>query len=101
MNYSIVYITESTILNTLIGACKIGVCNINPRFSSSNNTEATNPIDIIYNLIVVFKPFGRFINVIKIPIFRFIMSEKIDFEGWNVLNSRDLEFNNSSVNIVT
>ncbi len=67
-------------LNTLIGACKIGVCNINPRFSSSNNTEVTNPIDIIYSLIVVFKPFGGFINVIKASIFRFIISEKINFE---------------------
>ena len=88
-------------LNTLIGAYKIGVCNISPRFSSSNNAEATNFIDIIYNLVVVFKPFGGLINVIEVSVFRFIMSEKIDFEGWNVLNSRDLEFNNSSVNITT
>ncbi len=77
------------------------MCNISSRFSSSNDAEATNLIDIIYSLIVVFKPFGGFINVIKVSVFRFIMSEKIDFEGWNVLNSRDLEFNNSSVNIAT
>jgi len=87
-------------LNALIGACRIGVCNINPRFNSSNDAEVTNFIDIIYSFIVVFKPFGGFINVIKALIFRFIISEKIDFEGWNILNSYNLEFNNSSVNIV-
>ena len=80
MNYSIVYMTESTIPNTLIDTCKIRVCNINPKFNSSNDAETTNPIDITYNLIVIFKPFGGFINVIKVSIFRFIMSEKINFE---------------------
>ena len=81
MNHSIVYIIESTMPSTLIGACRIRVYNISPRFSNSNDTETTNFIDIIYNLIVVFKPFGGLINVIKISIFRFIISEKINFEG--------------------
>ncbi len=88
-------------LSTLIDTYKIRIYNINSKFSSSNDAEVINPIDIIYNLVVEFKSFGGFINIIEVSVFRFIVSEKIDFEGWNVLNSRDLEFNDSSVNIVT
>ncbi len=99
MDYSIVYIIESTILSALIGACRIGVCNVSLKFNNSNDTEATNSIDIIYNLIIVFKSFGGFINVVEAFIFRYIMSEKINFEGWNILNFRDFELNDSSVNI--
>ncbi len=40
MNYSIVYIIESTMPSALIGACRIRVCNISSRFSSSNDAEA-------------------------------------------------------------
>ncbi len=93
--------TESTILNTLIGIYRIRVCNIGFRFNSSNDAETANLINIVYNLTVVFEPFGEVINIIKALIFRYIVSKKINFEEWNVLNSRDLEFNDSSVNIVT
>ncbi len=88
-------------LNTFIGVYRIGVCNIDLRFSNLNNIKAANLIDIVYDLIVVFESFGGVINIIEVFIFRYIISKKINFEGWNVLNSRDLEFNDSFVNIVT
>ena len=81
MNYSIVYMIESTMLNTLIGVYRIGVCNIGFRFSNSNDTEAANPIDIVYGFTVVFESFGGVINIIEALIFRYIISEKIDFKG--------------------
>ncbi len=101
MNYSIVHITESTIPSALIDAYEIRIYNIRFRFSSSDNTEAANPIDIVYGFIVVFESFGGIINIIEALVFRYIINKKIDFEGWNILNSRDLELNDSSVNIVT
>ncbi len=77
-------------LSTLIGACRIGVNNVGLKFNNSDNTETANSINIIYNIIIEFKPFGVFINKIEALIFRAIMSEKIDFKKWNILNSRDL-----------
>ena len=81
IDYSIVYITESTILSALIDIYRIGVCNIGLRFSSSNDIKVVNPIDIVYNLTVVFEPFGGVINIIKALIFCYIINKKIDFEG--------------------
>ncbi len=90
MNYSIVYITESTILSTFIDTYGIGIYNVNFKFNISDNIKAVNFIDIIHGLTVVFEPFGRVINIIKALIFRYIVSKKIDFEGWNILNFRNL-----------
>ena len=80
MDYLIVYMIESTMPSALIGVYRIGVCNIGFRFSNSNDTEAANPIDIVYGFTVVFESFGGVINIIEALIFRYIMSKKINFE---------------------
>ncbi len=67
-------------LSALIDAYGIGVWNVGLRFSSPDDTEAANPIDIVYDLIVVFEPFGGVINIIKALIFRYIINKKINFE---------------------